>query len=35
MLFTDEAVSPDGISQTAYVILHTNINNFASLHLFL
>lgn len=34
-LFTDEAASPDGISQTAYVTPHTNINKFPSLHLLL
>lgn len=31
-LFTDEAASPDGISQTAYVTPRTNINKFPSLH---
>lgn len=34
-LFTDEAASPGGFSQTAYVTPHLNINNFPFLHLLL
>ena len=28
VLFTDDAVSPDGFSQTAYIILHANVGFF-------